>query len=161
MRTELARARLLYGEWLRRERRRLEARGQLRAAHDSLTTIGMNAFAERARRELAATGETVRKRTVDTPQELTAQELHIARMAAEGLTNPRHVPTVSAPSSLAWGAGMGSAERWVDRLIQASGVVRVEAWSVSRQWCGRAGRCKAGAGAAYLLDSAGRIRGDL
>ena len=62
MRTELARAHLLYGEWLRRERRRLEARTQLRIAHDMLDAMGMDAFAERARRELSATGETARKR---------------------------------------------------------------------------------------------------
>ena len=89
MRPELARARLLYGEWLRREGRRVEAREQLRIAHDALTAMGMDAFAERARRELAATGETVRKRTVDTSQELTAQELHIARLATQGLHQPR------------------------------------------------------------------------
>ncbi|MFG1817659.1 AAA family ATPase [Kribbella sp. NPDC049174] len=88
VRPELARARLLYGEWLRREGRRVEAREQLRIAHDALTAMGVDAFAERARRELAATGETVRKRTVDTSQELTAQELHIARLATQGLTNP-------------------------------------------------------------------------
>ncbi|MFC5262169.1 AAA family ATPase [Kribbella qitaiheensis] len=88
VRTELARARLLYGEWLRREGRRVEAREQLRAAHGAFTAMEMDAFAERSRRELAATGETVRKRTVDTRQDLTAQELHIARLATQGLTNP-------------------------------------------------------------------------
>ena len=89
MRTELARAHLLYGEWLRRERRRLDARTQLRIAHDMLDAMGMEAFAERARRELLATGETARKRTraASGPQ-LTAQEEQIARLAAEGLTNP-------------------------------------------------------------------------
>ena len=71
---ELARAHLLYGEWLRREHRRLDAREQLRTAHDLLATMGIEAFAERARRELLATGETVRKRTVETRGELTAQE---------------------------------------------------------------------------------------
>ncbi|MDD9369362.1 MAG: LuxR C-terminal-related transcriptional regulator, partial [Acidimicrobiales bacterium] len=88
LRTDAARARLLYGEWLRRVGRRLEAREQLRAAHDQLTTMGLNAFADRARRELAATGEMVRKRTEDTLHDLTSQELHIARLAAAGLTNP-------------------------------------------------------------------------
>jgi DNA-binding CsgD family transcriptional regulator/tetratricopeptide (TPR) repeat protein len=87
--SELARAQLLYGEWLRRARRRQEARAQLRSAHTSFTTMRMDAFAERARRELAATGETVRKRTVDTAQELTSQERHIARLAAEGLSNAK------------------------------------------------------------------------
>jgi DNA-binding NarL/FixJ family response regulator len=88
MRVELARAQLLYGEWLRREGRRVDARTQLRAAHDAFAAMGADAFAERARRELLATGETVRKRTVETTGELTAQEAHIARLAAEGLTNP-------------------------------------------------------------------------
>jgi DNA-binding CsgD family transcriptional regulator len=88
LRPELARARLLYGEWLRREHRRVDARVQLRAAHDILDSIGMGAFAERARRELAATGETARRRTPDTLTTLTAQEAHIARLAVDGQTNP-------------------------------------------------------------------------
>ena len=88
VRAELARAWLLYGEWLRRDGRRVEAREQLRAAHDAMSAMGMDAFAERARRELAATGETARKRTVDTSHVLTAQELHIARLATQGLSNP-------------------------------------------------------------------------
>jgi DNA-binding CsgD family transcriptional regulator len=84
----LARARLLYGEWLRRENRRVDARDQLRAAHEMFSSIGAEGFAERARRELAATGETVRKRTVETLDELTTQEAQIARLAAQGQTNP-------------------------------------------------------------------------
>jgi DNA-binding CsgD family transcriptional regulator len=72
----------------RRGGRRVEAREQLRAAHGAFTAMGMDAFAERTRRELAATGETVRKRMVDTRQDLTAQESHIARLATQGLTNP-------------------------------------------------------------------------
>ncbi len=89
VRAELARAHLLYGEWLRRQRRRVDARAQLRTAHDMLDGIGMEAFAERARRELQATGETVRKRTVSVPdQKLTAQEAQIARLASDGLSNP-------------------------------------------------------------------------
>jgi DNA-binding CsgD family transcriptional regulator len=87
-RTELARAHLLYGEWLRRERRRTDAREQLRNAHGMLEAIGMEGFAERARRELRATGETARKRTVATTVELTAREAQIARLAREGLSNP-------------------------------------------------------------------------
>jgi DNA-binding CsgD family transcriptional regulator len=83
----LARAHLLYGEWLRREGRRVDAREQLRLAHDRLGAMGMDAFAERARRELLATGETVRKRTVETLDELTPQELQIAERAAGGQTN--------------------------------------------------------------------------
>jgi DNA-binding CsgD family transcriptional regulator/tetratricopeptide (TPR) repeat protein len=88
MRLDLARAHLLYGEWLRREGRRVDARERLRAAHGMLATMGIEAFAERARRELLATGEAVRKRTVETRDELTAQEAQIARLAAEGRTNP-------------------------------------------------------------------------
>ena len=88
LRPELARAHLLYGEWLRRANRRVDARAQLRAAHDQFTSIGMEAFAERARRELLATGEKVRKRTVETRDELTAQEEQIAGFARDGLTNP-------------------------------------------------------------------------
>ncbi len=84
----LARARLLYGEWLRRENRRGDARAQLRVAHEAFTTAGAEGFAERASRELAATGETVRKRAAGVPDELTAQEAQIVRLAAAGNTNP-------------------------------------------------------------------------
>jgi DNA-binding CsgD family transcriptional regulator len=87
LRVDLARARLLYGEWLRRERRRLDAREQLRLAHELFTKFGMEAFAERARIELEATGERARKRTVDTRDDLTPQEAQISRLAAEGATN--------------------------------------------------------------------------
>ena len=85
---ELARSRLLYGEWLRRENRRADAREQLRAAHEMFSRMGAEAFAERARRELSATGEMVRKRTVETVDELTMQEAQVARLAAQGHTNP-------------------------------------------------------------------------
>ncbi len=85
---ELARAHLLYGEWLRREGRRVQAREPLRTARDMLAALGMAAFAERARRELIATGETVRKRSVETVTTLTAQEALIARLARDGRTNP-------------------------------------------------------------------------
>jgi len=88
VRSELARTHLLYGEWLRRERRRGESRTQLRQAHAMLEEMGMAAFAERARRELWATGETTRTRSAERHDELTAQELQIARLAREGLTNP-------------------------------------------------------------------------
>ena len=87
MRPAVARAHLLYGEWLRRENRRRDARAELRTAHGLFTTMGIEAFAERARRELLATGDTVRKRTVQTASELTAQEAHIARLAVGGRTN--------------------------------------------------------------------------
>jgi DNA-binding CsgD family transcriptional regulator len=88
IRVELARARLLYGEWLRREQRRVDARDQLRAAHEMFTAMGAEGFTERARVELLATGETVRKRTVETRDELTAQEAQIAHLARDGRTNP-------------------------------------------------------------------------
>ena len=88
LRPHLARARLLYGEWLRRENRRVDARAELRAAHELFDSIGMEAFAERARTELLATGERVRKRSVETRDELTPQERQIARLARDGLTNP-------------------------------------------------------------------------
>jgi DNA-binding CsgD family transcriptional regulator len=84
----LARAQLLYGEWLRREHRRVDAREQLRAAHDAFSRIGAQAFAERARGELLATGETARRRTVDQRDALTPQEGRIALLAAESRTNP-------------------------------------------------------------------------
>jgi DNA-binding CsgD family transcriptional regulator len=88
LRPELARAHLLYGEWLRRENRRVDARDQLRTAHEMLATIGMEAFAERARQELLATGEKVRKRTPATRDDLTAQERQIAELARDRLSNP-------------------------------------------------------------------------
>ena len=88
LRPELARAHLLYGEWLRRMNRRLDARSQLRTAHEQFTSIGMEAFADRARRELLATGETARKRTVETRDDLTPQERQIAELARNGLSNP-------------------------------------------------------------------------
>jgi DNA-binding CsgD family transcriptional regulator len=89
LRPDLARTHLLYGEWLRRERRRSEARAELRCAHDMFEEMGMDGFAQRAHRELETTGETARKRTVATkPQLLTAQESQIARMARDGHSNP-------------------------------------------------------------------------
>ena len=94
VRAELARSHLLYGEWLRRQGRRTEAREQLRTAHQMLDEMGMAAFAERARRELRATGETARKRTAPAAraggasEPLTAQEAQVARLARDGLSNP-------------------------------------------------------------------------
>jgi DNA-binding CsgD family transcriptional regulator len=85
---ELARSRLLYGEWLRRENRRTDAREQLRAAHESFSQMGADAFAERARGELLATGETARRITPDTRDALTPQEIQVARLARDGHTNP-------------------------------------------------------------------------
>jgi DNA-binding CsgD family transcriptional regulator len=86
-RAQLARSHLLYGEWLRQQNRRLDAHAQLRTGHDMLSTMGAGAFAERARRELLAAGETVRKRRVRSVSELTAQEAHVARLAVDGRTN--------------------------------------------------------------------------
>jgi DNA-binding CsgD family transcriptional regulator len=88
LRPHLARAHLVYGEWLRREHRRVDARAQLRAAHELFQAIGMEAFAERARAELLATGERVRRRAAETRDELTPQERQIARLARDGLSNP-------------------------------------------------------------------------
>jgi ATP/maltotriose-dependent transcriptional regulator MalT len=88
MRMFLARAQLLYGEWLRRENRRVDAREQLRTAHEFFDRVGARAFAERAGRELAATGLTVRKRVDETRGDLTPQEVQIARLAGDGYTNP-------------------------------------------------------------------------
>ncbi len=88
LRPHLARAHLLYGEWLRREGRRAAARAQLRTAYEAFVAIGMEGFAERARGELSATGERVRRRTAETRDDLTPQELQIARLARDGLSNP-------------------------------------------------------------------------
>jgi len=88
IRWALARAHLIYGEWLRRENRRIDAREQLRTAHEMFASMGADGFAERAARELLATGERVRKRAADTPTQLTARESQIARLASHGLSNP-------------------------------------------------------------------------
>jgi DNA-binding CsgD family transcriptional regulator len=88
LRPELGRAHLLHGEWLRREGRRVDAREGLRTAHGMFTAMGMEAFADRARKELLATGENVRRRTVESRDDLTAQERHIAQLARDGLSNP-------------------------------------------------------------------------
>jgi DNA-binding CsgD family transcriptional regulator len=85
---DLARSRLVYGEWLRRQNRRTDARELLRSAHESFSHMGAEAFAERARRELLATGETARRRTADTSDTLTPQELQVGTLARDGYTNP-------------------------------------------------------------------------
>jgi DNA-binding CsgD family transcriptional regulator len=106
MRAELARAHLLYGEWLRRENRRIDAREQLRAAYQMLTAMGMDGFAERARRELLATGETVRKRTVETLTDLTAREAQIVKLARDGCTNQEiAVQLFISPHTVEWHLG--------------------------------------------------------
>jgi DNA-binding CsgD family transcriptional regulator len=83
-----ARAHLLFGEWLRRENRRADARGKLRTAHQMLAAMGAGGFAERAARERSATGERARKRSADTPARLTARENQIARLVGDGVSNP-------------------------------------------------------------------------
>ena len=97
------RAQLLYGEWLRRENRRSEARNQLRAAHEAFTTMGALGFADRAGRELVATGETVRKRGVGANEQLTSQESQIVRLAVTGRTNPEIAATLYlSPRTVEW-----------------------------------------------------------
>jgi DNA-binding CsgD family transcriptional regulator len=104
--SHLARARLVYGEWLRRESRRQDAREALREAYEMFSGMGAAAFADRARRELLATGQTVRKRTVDTLTELTAQEAQIAQLAREGLTNPEIAAQLFiSPRTVEWHLG--------------------------------------------------------
>jgi len=88
IRPQLARTHLLYGEWLRRQNRRVDARDHLRVAYDLLDAMGLAGFAERARRELLANGETIRRRSPETVTELTPQEAHIARLTVAGHTNP-------------------------------------------------------------------------
>ena len=103
LRPDFARAHLLYGEWLRRENRRVDARSQLRKAHELFVSIGMEAFAERAAQELLATGETVRRRSVETRDDLTPQEQHIAQLARDGLSNPEiGVQLFLSPRTIEW-----------------------------------------------------------
>jgi DNA-binding CsgD family transcriptional regulator len=106
LRVELGRVHLLYGEWLRRQNRRLGARTRLRAAYDMFTTMGIDGFAGRAAQELRATGETARKRTVGTAVELTAQEAQIARLVREGLSNPEIAARLYlSPRTVEWHLG--------------------------------------------------------
>jgi DNA-binding CsgD family transcriptional regulator len=128
LRPELARAHLVYGEWLRRENRRVDARQQLRAAHEMFTCFGADAFAERTRRELLATGEKVRKRSDETRGELAAQEEQIARLAAEGQTNQEiGAQLFLSPRTVEWHlhkvftkVGVGSRMQLRDKLPNAA-----------------------------------------
>ena len=102
----LARTHLVYGEWLRREKRRADARSQLRIAHDMFTQMGADGFAHRARRELGATGETVHTRPTTITVDLTTQESHIARLAREGYTNPEIAGQLFiSPRTVEWHLG--------------------------------------------------------
>jgi len=106
IRGQLARAHLHYGEWLRRQNRRTDARDPLRTAHEMFSTMGMYGFADLAARELGATGETVRKRTLETPSQLTAQEAQIARLARGGLSNAKiAVRLFISPRTVEWHLG--------------------------------------------------------
>jgi DNA-binding CsgD family transcriptional regulator len=106
IRVALARTRLVYGEWLRRQGRRVDAREQLRAAHEFFREAGMTGFAERTRHELAATGETARARTADTVVDLTEQEALIARLAADGRSNPEiGAQLYLSPRTVEWHLG--------------------------------------------------------
>ena len=137
---QLARAHQLYGEWLRREHRRIDAREQLRIAHDMLSRIGAEAFAERARRELLATGETIRMRTVQTRAELTAQEVQVGRLAGNGLTNPEiGAQLFLSPRTVEWHLHKVFAKLDVDSRDRAS----APRWPVrdGRPCDGRVGRC--------------------
>jgi ATP/maltotriose-dependent transcriptional regulator MalT len=128
MRMELARAHLLYGEWLRRENRRVQAREELRGAYDMFIRFGADAFAERTRRELLATGEKVRKRSDETRGQLTAQEEQIARLAADGHTNPEiGAQLFLSPRTVEWHLhkvftklGVGSRMQLRDKLPDAA-----------------------------------------
>jgi tetratricopeptide (TPR) repeat protein len=93
LRTDLARAHLVYGQWLRRQKRRIDARTHLRTAHDMLSTMGATAFAELAGRELAATGETPRRPQAKAAAQLTAQQAHIAQLAIDGKSNAEIAPS--------------------------------------------------------------------
>ncbi|MFF1877916.1 AAA family ATPase [Leifsonia sp. NPDC058230] len=115
IRLALARTQLLYGEWLRRSGRRTDAREQLRSAHEFFRETGMEGFAERTRRELAATGETARARSVDMANELTAQEMLIARLAAEGRSNPEiGAQLFISPRTVEWHLGKVFSKLGVD-----------------------------------------------
>jgi DNA-binding CsgD family transcriptional regulator len=122
----LARTHLVYGEWLRRENRRVDAREQLRTAHEMLQRFGASGFAERARRELQATGETVRKRTFEVRGVLTAQEAQIARLAGDGMTNSEIGATLFiSPRTVEWHLGKVFTKLDVDSRNKLRGALAV------------------------------------
>jgi DNA-binding CsgD family transcriptional regulator len=121
----LARARLGYGEWLRRENRRVDAREQLHQAHDVFLMMGASGFADRARRELLASGEKVRKRRDDTRDELTPQEKHIARLARDGRTNPEiGAELYISPRTVEWHLGQVYAKLGITSRKELRGALR-------------------------------------
>ncbi len=132
IRVDLARAHLVYGEWLRRENRRVDTREQLRISQDMLKTMGIEGFAARTQRELLATGETVRKRNVETFDELTPQELQIARLASKGLTNSEiGTRLFISPRTVEWHLrkvfsklGVSSRREIRERVLDTDGVER-------------------------------------
>jgi hypothetical protein len=117
---ELARAHLLYGEWLRRQRRRLEAREELRRAYEMLDAIGAEGFAERARLELLATGGRARRRTSASADELTPQEARIARLASEGFSNPEIAPSCSSARARSTTTCARFSESWASARARSS-----------------------------------------
>jgi DNA-binding CsgD family transcriptional regulator len=125
LRPELARAHLLYGEWLRRENRRVDAREQLHQAYDVFVTMGASGFADRARRELLASGEKVRKRRDDTRDELTPQEKQIARLARDGRTNPEiGAELYISPRTVEWHLGQVYAKLGISSRKELRGALR-------------------------------------
>jgi len=133
IRTELARGHLLYGEWLRGADRRAEAAAQLRTAHDQFTAIGMEAFADRARKELLAIGERVRARTLKTRDDLTVQERQIARLARDGLSNPEiGARLFLSPRTVEWHLGNAFAKLGIRSRRDLSNALRgLESESIS------------------------------
>jgi DNA-binding CsgD family transcriptional regulator len=130
LRPELARAHLLYGEWLRRAGRRVDAREPLREAYEMLTVMGVGGFAGRARRELLATGENVRKRRAETTGELTAQEAQIARLARDGLSNPEiSTQLFLSPRTVEWHLRKVFAKLGISSRRQLRGALPLEAFS--------------------------------
>jgi DNA-binding CsgD family transcriptional regulator len=125
VRAELARAHLLYGEWLRRAGRRVDARRELKEAHEMFTSMGVAGFAERTRRELLATGATVRKRTVETRVELTPQEAQIAVLARDGLSNSEIAAQLFvSPRTVEWHLGKVFTKLGISRRAQLGVALR-------------------------------------